>query len=420
MNSRLVAYQFKIYFKQKMNLMWNFLFPIALMSLIILSILPLTTGKNLKLAPVNVLIVEDESGSEETLTTEGGNSFSSLTAYLDMAGGKEKSLYEKEKREADEKTETEKEAEEPIVIYRTGSKEEGEKLLSEGSIYAVVFDGKDLNYIAAQKSEVVAPLVLDEILMGYKQSRQAVSSIKEAYVSGEIPIPKQNPEQIAERFKNFVPRKISKEGRSGGINPDKVVLFVVIAYVAFFPVNAGLDAMMQTQACLSGTAVRNAVSPYNKSLMFIISLLPRLFFHLVITSLSFAYSMVLGLTYAGLAYSLLPLLMVTLCAIFFGTAIGGIFGNKKGLVVGLSISIPLIFAFTSGMNGPELKNYFDGAVPFLGKINPVRLASGALYYLANDAGKERYWETIVKIALILAALVIITLLSLRRKNYESL
>ena len=78
------------------------------------------------------------------------------------------------------------------------------------------------------------------------------------------------------------------------------------------------------------------------------------------------------------------LILGTTSAILTGTAIGALFNFNTGLKMGISIALPLVFSFASGMMYNGMPRIIAQYIPWFNKMNPIGIISKGLYMLYSD------------------------------------
>lgn len=114
------------------------------------------------------------------------------------------------------------------------------------------------------------------------------------------------------------------------------------------------------------------------------------------------------------------LALATVTGTFIGTAVGSLFKGTPGLKIGLGIGIPLFWGFMSGMMSLEIRTMIRANAPILVKLNPVALVTEGLYNLYSYSTMDRFFESVSYMLILLAVSIALTIVGLRRSNYESL
>ena len=117
---------------------------------------------------------------------------------------------------------------------------------------------------------------------------------------------------------------------------------------------------------------------------------------------------------------LILLLLGVFTGVFLGAAIGSLFKGTPGIKTALGIGLPLVMGFLSGMMSSHVRKMIKNSAPFLQKINPVSLVTEGLYSLYNYSNLDRYYEIITRLGIFLVIAIVLTIIGLRRSNYESI
>lgn len=72
------------------------------------------------------------------------------------------------------------------------------------------------------------------------------------------------------------------------------------------------------------------------------------------------------------------------------------------------------------MMTPDLTKYIDSILPWFRKVNPVSLISDALYYLNYYPTNQQFNQNALILSIQILVLGTITLIGVRRTDYESL
>jgi ABC-type multidrug transport system permease subunit len=216
-------------------------------------------------------------------------------------------------------------------------------------------------------------------------------------------------------------KSMDPSNRTSGISQVHVLYYAMLAYVAFFPVTVGADAVFSTEANRTAQAMRQTISPNSKRKRFVANLLPMLLFHLVLTCLIFVLAKGLSIDMGPKPQLfLLMMLVMTLASIFTGSMIAACFSFSQTLVIGLSIAIPLFLGFLSGLMANSVRDLLVQKAPWALAINPISRASTGFFVLAAGGPVSLFYRELGAVLIYLAVMLVLTLIGLRRSSYESL
>lgn len=402
MFSRLILYELKSYVRNKSVFLWNFLFPFALVTLFFAAFNNLMDTENFSIEPVPVAVTRDadETGSFETFLEGVG-----------VPGTVEdgKLIYDN----PDEK----------ILIYVEGSDEEAKQWMEDKLVLGVVENEDVPSFKILESTSVDYKVNLVQTLLNfYHEKRDSVeSAIEMAYADGGVPLT----EEFFKTVGTVLPEKaymVEERGLHSGVNVYIMFFFAVLAYVCIMTMNAGIGVVSEVEANQSVVAMRSSVSPYPKNKRFLAKLIPVIGSHILSSCLAYVYMRFVLKIPIGDQYGLilLTLALGTVTTIFIGCALGALLKGSEGAKMGLGIALPLLMGFLSGMMSIQVKYLVDENVPLLSKINPVNRITNALYALGYYPGHDQYWENMFALFIILGMAVLLTIIGLRRSNYESL
>lgn len=209
--------------------------------------------------------------------------------------------------------------------------------------------------------------------------------------------------------------------QKAGVNSRSNFYYVCLAYICIFFMSVGVNLVTANEAKYKLTALRETISPVPKHKRFFSTFLIWL-----VPCLSVVYFL-LGVYWLndiplGSEYGRIMVIMTigVLVGLLLGTALAGLLKAKEGILTGIATALPLLFGALSGLLSYELKAVIIKNFPWMAKINPVSLINDAFYYLNNYPTYQQYNENLVILAIYTVVLLAITLISLRRTDYESL
>ncbi len=396
MTSHLLKYSFKTYLQNKLNLVWNFIFPFAYIGIFFLAMFSLSRGD---MVSIRLAIVLPEAKLEESIAR-----IDELESFFLAAGGKISSSVEDSDSLAQEQK--------SLIIYLKAKEEEAIRWLKEDKIDALIHVRPELEYVV-KPGRPLAATIAKEILSVFNRLDKIEDKVGDLYKKGLILVEGQ---EFARS--NFL--GLDKSQRPKSIDPQFIYFIASLAYVAYFPIASGLDAVESIEPGQSLGARRKAVSPLSKQKLFLAALLPRLFSHLLLTILLYAFTQLLGIDYGPLHGQIILLLLLgTTAAVFTGTVIAALLPARQGIRLSLAIGLPLLFAVASGMMASPVHSLIMEHLPWLHNFNPLGLITNGLYALSAGGDIARYSLQIKLLAAFDIFCLSLTLIAIRRTVYES-
>ena len=397
----LIRYNFKTYIGNRMNFIWNFIFPFAYIIILFMALYALTEGSS-GLDTIRVsLVPANESISIERKTEE-------LKSFLSFDGQeavwKDGSL---EHPSGSEKT---------MILYTQANETDSLGWLTDDKIDAMITVDEELSF-KVKPGTSLSSTVLHEVLAAFEKVNLTQNTIMAGYQDGRFtPVDDTETADLeANRFAG-----IDKSNRRAAIYSQLIYFFSALAYVTYFPINSGIDAVESIEPGQSAHALRKAVAPVTKIRHFFGALIPRWAAHLLLIVLLFGFTRLLKIDY-GTDYLRIILLLLfgTSSAVFTGTALGALLPAGQGVKTALSISVPLIFALASGMMASPLHSIIMKHVPWLHNWNPLGMITNGLYALYAGDDLTRYNQQLLGLGIFILLCLALTLIGIKRTRYES-
>lgn len=413
--SNLFKYNFRIFVRNRDQLFWNTLFPLAYLLIYVMAMHNLSAGF-IKMPLLKIAILPAET--ESSLFVKAPPEISLRTFFQNMEGEALEAELSDRGLEAAEGEMTD----DVFILYRVApSAEMAEQWLKDGWVYAVVEERPQESpavKVMGDSSEI-KPLLLEQILKIYTQVNRQIGIYSDAVKEGRISISEAISDGLhAADFQKF--RELDPTSRSKTVSMVNVFYFSLVAYLSFYPINTGSFVVISTEANRSPASLRQSASPRSKRQRFIGNFFPYLLIVLANTALFYLILQLIGVDLGG-NHALVLLLMGTtsLSAMLTGSCLAAFFGFSEGALIAMSISLPLIFASMSGMMSNAFYNLLMHKAAWINDLNPIGICSRALYYLSGDR-LFSYWQQLIKLALFCLITFALTLIGLRRNSYESL
>ena len=138
--------------------------------------------------------------------------------------------------------------------------------------------------------------------------------------------------------------------------------------------------------------------------------------------LLFVYTVfVLDINYGD---NLFLVILLSLIGTFAGLALGvfvsSVFRVNEDNKIGIIIAITMFCSFLSGMMGITMKYVIDKNFPIINKINPANMITDGFYSLYYYETLDRYFYNIISLIIFSIILVFVSIIVLRRQNYDSI
>lgn len=219
-------------------------------------------------------------------------------------------------------------------------------------------------------------------------------------------------------------RSYTREVSLGGRTYDNMLnyFFALIAMACFFGNLMGMNLAGDTAANISPLAARRCISPMRRLPAVLTDLLAAFSIQFANMCILLAYMrLVLGIGFSGrIGGMLLICALGSMLGVSFGILVGCLSRVREGIKTLLTVVVPLVLCFFSGLMVGNMKAVIEDHAPLLNRINPAALISDALYCLNvfDDAGEYR-----LRLLLLAAWSMIMTFaafLLMRRDRYDSI
>lgn len=198
--------------------------------------------------------------------------------------------------------------------------------------------------------------------------------------------------------------------------------FTLIAMTCLYGGLIGLIAVNQLLANMSMSGKRIAVSPTPKSCLLLSSLLASYLIQLLGLTLLFGFLIfVLQIDFgANLPLIILVTLVGGLAGLALGVLLASTVRSNANLKVGLILAVTMLGCFFAGMMGPSIKYLIDTHLPLLNRLNPASLITDSFYTLYYYETLDRYWGNIITLVIITLVIIVLSVRSLRKEQYDRL
>lgn len=387
MRSSWMAYDFKTFLRTPEVLFWNILFPLVFLTVYFLATAPLADAGADSIGPIKLGVVQ--GAQEETV-----------------------------KRVADEIDKTNKGMIE-LKAYPTA--EDAVRAAKNREVEVAVESLEPVVLKAAPGADSMDLYVVSSIFDMIGQVKAMTGKMTEGYASGEFPRPSDMKKTVDSYTNLGSDIGIKTNSDRTPVSPGYIFRFVLMAYLAFYPVNTGFYAVTDVEPNQSRSGLRKAVSPLSKAQRLFSNLLPVTLFQILLILASYGYAELLGINLGPRILEISALLVLgTLCAILTGTTLAAWIDPKHKWREVVVIACPLFFGFLAGLMAEPIRRMVIESLPWLNNINPISLVSNGLYALKADPGLARYTSIVVNLVVYFAGALALTAIGLRRTRYESI
>lgn len=393
--------------KDHSSLFWTLFFPLVLVTVFHLAMSGMFSSDTYRFDPVTVAVVTGDAKQEEI------KAFDTFLDYVGVPGTPD---------ENDGPLKVDTDPQNAYIIYIKAEPEEARVLLDKNQVYAFVEVGETVTMTAKNilnSSNSLNGSVLRSLLERYTQIKNTMNSIENLVTSGAIRPGRDFEERIRKAFESDTGLHEEDQGTKKG--DVLIYFFALLGYLSIFPMAGSISSVAELEANQSSRAARSWLAPYPKWKRFFAEITPNVVLYSILIVIIYYYLGVLGVDLGPrTGYILVLLLLGTLTGIFMGTAVGSLFKGSTGIKTALGIGLPLVLGFFSGMMASEIRKLVKNSIPFLQKINPVSLVAEGLYSLYNYSTLDRYFDIVIRLSIFLVIAIVLTIIGLRRSNYESI
>ena len=248
--------------------------------------------------------------------------------------------------------------------------------------------------------------ILQSILENYNNSLHTIQNIL-----------KEHPSRILNGLSQMADtRDLVQELSLGGktIDGNSQFFYALIAMACLYGCFIGFGAAITLQANLTALAARRCVTPTHKL---------KLILSEQITSFLLGYTdviilliylrIILKLDFQGqIGKMLIISLFGSLIGVSVGLFVGSLGKLSEGIKVAVILAISMVCSFLAGLMNSNMKDLVEKHVPIINRINPAALISDAFYCINVYNDTARYYRNLVTLAVMSAAFVMASFLSL--------
>lgn len=315
----------------------------------------------------------------------------------------------------------------PLLTYVEATPGEAEELINQNAINAVItVDNSDQQLLISLE---LAPVTINDYSSSVIHSAlSSLIKINEGVKLAITSVPASaNPitsivhiEQSLSTLDDS-PDYVVEANAAKGTSSFSIYFYASLAYLCIFFMSMGTNMVTENEANYSMQALRATLAPIPKYKRFFASFvswsMPSLAIMYLLIFIFYQNGVPLGLDWLRI---ILVITLGVFVGLLLGTALASVLKAKASVLTAATISLPLVFGALSGMMAQELKVFINDTVPWLNKINPVSLISDAIYFLNNYPTLKQYNQNIMILTAYIVVLMAITLIALRRTDYENI
>lgn len=280
---------------------------------------------------------------------------------------------------------------------------------------------KDIEGIYYQHDDSIEVIVTENGLISTSLS-QIVKSYQNYQASFEK-ILSEKPEEIDTLIASINSNMsfLKKYDFKSGISQYMQFFYALLAMSSLF--SSWVSTAMMTSLCanLSECGKRFELAPGHKLKAIFAGILAGTLLQTLSNTVVICYvEYCLGLHWGAPIYMVIAITsLASALGISVGTLIGSIFKNELALSM-VPLAFTMTCSFFSGLMMGGIQQIIQNFCPILNKINPATVFTDSLYQLACYGKTSAYYQDLGIMVLMIAICLIISVLILRRRNYDSI
>lgn len=280
---------------------------------------------------------------------------------------------------------------------------------------------KDIEGIYYQHDDNIEVIVTENGLISTSLS-QIVKSYQNYQASFEK-ILSEKPEEIDTLIASINSNMsfLKKYDFKSGVSQYMQFFYALLAMSSLF--SSWVSTAMMTSLCanLSECGKRFEMAPGHKLKAIFAGILAGTLLQTLSNTVVICYvEYCLGLHWGAPIYMVIAITsLASALGISVGTLIGSIFKNELALSM-VPLAFTMTCSFFSGLMMGGIQQIIQNFCPILNKINPATVFTDSLYQLACYGKTTAYYQDLGIMVLMIAICLIISVLILRRRNYDSI
>lgn len=202
--------------------------------------------------------------------------------------------------------------------------------------------------------------------------------------------------------------------------PQVVMYYSTVAMISLYTVFTSMELISSMRPNLSTMGARFSASPFSKTKYILASSIAGLFLGLLSNGLVIGYLMIFN---DSVLFNHLPATLgIIVAGNIAGLGLGFIIGLTPRVNINVKSIVPVVFivglAFLAGLMGPGVRTVVNRELPFINQLNPLAHVTDTIYRVNLMDNFDSYWTTIAFLISITVVSFFITLIALRRKQYD--
>lgn len=411
-------YNAKILLRNQEGLLWGLLFPLVY-GLVYMLAFQGITGQAEQFDAIPVAVVYQGTADEQASAKDLMTNIATI-GDIDEDNNEVVTSAELADGEVDS-------ADYPLLVIESPDIETAQEYLSEGLIKQAIYidyEGDQLNFelaVAPSATTAINSSIVYSILQTFSSSTNAFNLLYENIATLPDPRPVMADLNLRLDEINGDQTMIVPSDNTEKVSSLSNFYYVALAYVCIFYMSIGINLVLENEAVYSVAALRETVSASKKPVRFF-----SMFINSMIPALAVVYLLLVIYHFNAVPIGnetgriLLLMTIGPITGMLLGCALAAVFKFKAEVVQGIAIALPLIFGLMSGMMAYNIKIWIVQNFPILNKLNPVALINDGFYYLNYYPTYDQYNQNILILCGISLACLIITLIGIRRTDYENL
>lgn len=382
-------YTLKTLLKNKIMIFWTFAFPIVLGTFFYMAFSNIENSEAKQI--IDIAIIDNDVFQEDENLKE---------TFINLSKEEETKLFN--------------------IQYVTI--EEAKELLNKKEIigYLTVDEGYQLTVKENGIEQTVLRFVIDEILQFQKVMKDVIEKeIANATTQGTMP----NYEQIYEQALQILQQDIQIQDNSNkNMSYTMIEYYTLIAMTCLYGAMFGVMVINKSLANMSSQGARVSVTPLSKWKLLASGTLAGFTIQYLGIILLLLYTVfVLHVDYgSSTIYVILLSFVGSFAGLTLGIAIGSLSKMSENGKTGIIISVTMLGCFLSGMMGITMKYIVDTNVPIINKINPASMITDGFYSLYYYETMDRFYLNIISLLIFSIVMLVLSLIVLRRRTYDSI
>ncbi|GAB3057841.1 ABC transporter permease [Salinicoccus sesuvii] len=207
---------------------------------------------------------------------------------------------------------------------------------------------------------------------------------------------------------------------SQNTQPETIMFYALVSMITIYGMFSAIEFISTMQPNLSHMGARFSASPYSKWKFILSSIASSLLLNIfsntiVLVAIATFYQISL---FNELRPTLLLLFMANLTGIGMGLLIGLIPRITANIKTTIAVILMISLSFLAGLTGPGGKVEIAENLPWLSRFSPLTRLTDTMYRINFLGNYSDYWATIGFLLTYTLLLFGVTLLVLRRKQYD--